>query len=103
MLAGKQNVMLFGTDTKHFLINLVCSVSVEVQHATLTPMRKPKRQGSCESSDREVTYILPRKYIFCNAEKYLKGCQMCEKLSKCIEIRANKKFVNWLLNKLIAL
>ena len=35
--------------------------------------------------------ILPRKSIFCNEDKYLKGCRMCEKLSSCIQIRADEK------------
>ena len=54
--AGKQNVMLFSHWYKKFHNKpCACSVSIlsiQVKHATPTPMRKLKRQGSCESSDR---------------------------------------------------
>ena len=61
-------------------------VSCQVQ---LTPMRKSKRQGSCESNDTEMSTILPQKCIFCNADKYLKGSRTREKLSSCMQIRAD--------------
>ena len=64
-------------------------VSWQVQQATLTPMRKSNRQGSCESNDTEVSTIFPRKCIFCNADKYLKGSRTREKLSSCMQIRAD--------------
>ena len=61
-------------------------VSWQVQQATLTPMRKSKRQGSCESNDTEVSIILPRKCIFCNADKYLKGSR-----TRCLRVEENQK------------
>ena len=88
MLAGKENVIYVHTDTKCFIINFLCSVSVEVQHATPKPMRKSKYQGSGDSSDKEVSSILPRKYILCNAEKYFNGCK---REKRCKQIRVNKK------------
>ena len=40
---GKQNVMLCYHCYKNFKKQLACSVSVQVQHAILTLMRKSKR------------------------------------------------------------
>ena len=61
------------------------------QDAIPTPIRKSKRQGSCESSDKEVSFVLPRKCIFCKADKYIKGTRTREKLSNCLQIRADEK------------
>ena len=57
-------------------------------------MRKSKRQGSFESSEREVSSILPRKCIFCKKDKYSKGTRTRENLSSCLQIRADEKIRN---------
>lgn len=49
-------------------------------------MRKSKCQGLGELSGRRA--IQNRKFIFCNVDKYLKGCRTREKLSNCTQIRA---------------
>ena len=38
-----------------------------------------------------MSSILPRIYIFSEADKYLEGCRTREKLSNCIQIRADEK------------
>lgn len=52
-------------------------------------MRKSKCQGLGELSGRRA--IQNRKFIFCNVDKYLKGCRTREKLSNCTQIRAEEK------------
>lgn len=66
----------------------LCVLSLQVD----TPMRKSKRQASCDSN--EGSSILPRKCIFCNTVKYIKASRTHEKLSSCMQIRADNKIRN---------
>ena len=56
----------------------------------LTPLRMSSRQSSGESSSSGSTTILPNKCIFCMKDKHLKKSRNREKLTNCLQLRADE-------------
>ena len=55
-----------------------------------TVKRRSSRQSLGESSNTENTTILPKKCIFCMKDKYVKNSRNREKLSSCLQFRADE-------------
>ena len=70
--------------------NLTEGKQEEEEEEEVTPERRSSRQSSGQSSSSGSTTILTKKCIFCIKDKYVKNSKNREKLTNCLQLRADE-------------